>query len=76
MPNNELRSFVETGNKFCPKEDEEMTLSSRCPVCGEPCEHIFLGMDDQAFGCERCVTKVRVYDYALSQWPEGGVVSD
>ena len=31
---------------------------------------------DQAFGCERCVTKVRVYDYALSQWPEGGVVSD
>ena len=53
-----------------------MTLSSCCPVCGEPCEHIFLGMDDQAFGCERCVTKLRVYDYALSQWPEGGVVSD
>lgn len=53
-----------------------MTLSSCCPVCGEPCEHIFLGMDDQALGCERCVTKVRIYDYALSQWPEGGVVSD
>lgn len=53
-----------------------MSLSSCCPVCGEHCEHIYLGMDDQALGCEQCVTKVRVYDYALSQWPEGGVVSD
>lgn len=43
-----------------------MSLSSCCPVCGEPCEHIFLGADDQALGCERCVTKIPVYDYALS----------
>lgn len=43
-----------------------MNLSSCCPICGEPCEHIYLGADDQALGCEKCVTKIPVYDYALS----------
>lgn len=57
-----------------------MNLNSCCPICGEPCEHIFLGADDQALGCEKCVTKIPVYDYALSviadQRVKGGADSD
>ena len=57
-----------------------MNLSSHCPICGEACEHICLGVDDQALGCERCVTSIPVYDYALSmiadQRVKGGAGSD
>ena len=57
-----------------------MNLSSCCPICGEPCEHIYLGVDNQVLGCERCVTRIPVYDYALSmnadQQFKGGAGSD
>ena len=74
--NNRLRSFVGTKQTG----GQKMNLSSCCPICGEPCEHIYLGVDNQVLGCERCVTKIPVYDYALSmnadQQFKGGAVSD
>ena len=38
-----------------------------CPVCGEECDTVYLDIDDEAVGCDQCVTLEDAYDYLYEE---------
>lgn len=46
-------------------------LSSRCPICGEYCDDVYIDRDGLTLGCDQCVTAAHVHDFAMGT--EGGI---
>ena len=44
-----------------PPEAEEFIL--RCPVCGKECDTVYLDLDGEVAGCDRCITLKDAYEY-------------
>lgn len=50
------------------------SLSSRCPICGEWCDIVYVDRDSLTLGCDKCVVAVYVHDYAVGLVEKGGDV--
>lgn len=43
-----------------PEIDEDETPI--CPICGAECETAFIDSNEEALGCENCITKMDAWD--------------
>lgn len=41
------------------------TPSSRCPICGEYCDVVYIDLEGLTLGCDQCVTAAHVHDFAM-----------
>lgn len=55
-------------------EPDMLALSSRCPICGEWCDIVYIDRDSLTLGCDRCVTVAYVHDFAINEAEKGGDV--
>ena len=38
-----------------------------CPVCGEECDTVYLDMNDEIVGCDRCINMEDAYEYLYDE---------
>ena len=38
-----------------------------CPVCGAECDTVYLDMNDEIVGCDRCINMEDAYEYLYDE---------